>query len=81
MTYDNSGKVSLWKSQSDNEKAPILKGTVYAHRDVRQGEAIDIALWKNQSDNPKAPTLTGKLSDKQEKPAMASGNDFGGTPF
>ena len=65
MSYDNRGKVSLWKKdQNAPEKAPILRGTVVAPRNIREGEEMEIALWKNDSSNPKAPALTGKLSDK-----------------
>jgi hypothetical protein len=66
MEYDNSGKVSLWKNQAENPKAPVLKGTAYAHRDIKKGEPVEISLWKNDSENPKAPVLTGKVGDKQE---------------
>lgn len=62
--YDNRGKVSLWKGHAESERAPVLKGTVYAHRDIREGEILDIALWKNETENPKAPVLRGKISDK-----------------
>lgn len=63
--YDNRGDVALWKPKSDNPKAPAAKGTVIAHRDIREGEALDIALWRNQSDNPNAPLMKGRISDKQ----------------
>ena len=62
--YDNRGQVSLWKPESDNPKAPAYKGTVVAHRDIREGEEFEIALWANPSDNPKAPKVKGKISDK-----------------
>jgi len=62
--FDNRGQVSLWKSKSDNPKAPSAKGTVVAHRDIREGEELDIALWREHSDNPKAPIMKGKISDK-----------------
>lgn len=62
--YDNRGQVSLWKPESDNPKAPAYRGTVIAHRDIREGEEIEIALWPNHSDNPKAPKVRGKVSDK-----------------
>lgn len=67
MSYDNRGQVALWKSNSDNPKAPAAKGTVIAHRDIREGEELDIALWRNDSDNPNAPVMKGKISDKVEK--------------
>ena len=65
--YDNRGQVSLWKNDTDNPKAPMLKGTYIAHRDIKEGESIDIALWRNDSENPKAPTLKGKGQDRQEQ--------------
>lgn len=64
MEYDNRGQVALWRPKTDNPKAPAAKGTVVAHRDIREGEEIDIALWKNDSDNPNAPLMKGKISDK-----------------
>ena len=71
--YDNRGKVSIWKNDnSKNEKAPILKGSLFAHRDIKEGEMIEIALWKNESDNEKAPTLRGNVSDKREAQATAT---------
>ena len=65
--YDNKGQVALWKGKSDNEKAPALKGTAIAHRDIKQGETVDISLWKNETDNPNAPVLKGKMADKYVK--------------
>jgi hypothetical protein len=67
--FDNRGQVSLWKTKSDNPKAPVASGHVVAHRDIREGEELDISLWKNTSDNPKAPVMKGKISDKFEKRA------------
>ena len=80
--YDNRGQVSLWKPESDNPKAPAARGTVIAHRDIREGETLDIALWRNQSDNPKAPLMKGKISDKRDQqprdyPEPAGGDDLG----
>ena len=72
--YDNRGKVSIWKNDnSKNEKAPILKGSIFAHRDIKEGEMIEVALWKNESDNEKAPTLRGNISDKREPQANGGG--------
>jgi len=63
MEYDNRGNVSLWKNDSDNERAPILNGKVVAHRNIGEGETLDISLWKNNSENERAPALTGKIND------------------
>lgn len=64
--YDNRGQVALWRPNSDNPKAPQARGSFIAHRDIKEGEEVDIALWRNHSDNPKAPVMKGKISDKQE---------------
>ena len=69
--YDNRGQVSLWRVKSKHPKAPQAQGTVIAHRDIKEGEELDISLWKNDSDNPKAPVMKGKMSDKFEKRADA----------
>jgi hypothetical protein len=64
--YDNRGQVALWRSKSDNPKAPTAKGTVIAHRDIKEGETVDIALWRNDSGNERAPVMKGKIQDRQE---------------
>jgi len=56
------GNASLWKGEGG--RAPVLSGNFVAHRNIREGEVIDIALWRNKSDNEKAPYLTGKVQDK-----------------
>jgi len=71
--FDNRGQVSLWKKDSDNEKAPVLSGSVVAHRDIAEGEALDIALWKNESENENAPALKGKISNKYQKEDAGQG--------
>jgi hypothetical protein len=65
--YDDRGRVSLWKPESDHPKSPILSGTLCAHRDIREGETVFIGLWKSTSDHPNAPILIGKLTDPREK--------------
>ncbi len=61
MEYDNRGKVSLWKSDKGGSN-PILTGKVVAHRDIKQGETIDIALWKRDASGNQ-PVMTGKIQD------------------
>lgn len=63
MSYDNELKISLWKSDGTNPKAPVLKG-----KTTINGTEYEVALWKNDSDNPKAPTLNGKLQLPQDRP-------------
>ena len=65
MEYDNRGQISLWGKKPDaSENAPAAKGHFFAHRDIKEGEQIEVALWKNDNDNPNAPKLKGKVSDK-----------------
>lgn len=63
MSYDNELKISLWKSDGSNAKAPILKGKATIN-----GTEYEVALWKNSSDNPKAPTLNGTLQLPKSRP-------------
>ena len=62
MQYDNRGKVSLWKNDREGDRQPVLKGKLVAHRDLKEGETIDIALWK-QDATGNQPVMTGKISD------------------
>lgn len=63
--YDNKGQIALWNNEKHEKggKAPYLKGSFFAHRDIKAGEKIDIGLWVQESDNPKAPRLKGKIAD------------------
>jgi len=72
MDYDNKGQVALWKNKTDNEKAPNAKGHFFAHRDIKEGEKVDLALWKNVSDNDNAPVMKGKISDEMQKSVGSS---------
>jgi SET domain-containing protein len=76
MEYDNRGQAALWKSTSDNPKAPALRGTMTAHRDIKEGEEIELAFWRSESDNDRAPVLKGKAKDKfkedRELPTFSS---------
>ena len=77
--YDNRGKVAIWKhlNQSNNLSAPILKGTIYAHRDIKEGERLDISLWRSESSSNNAPVLTGKIQDKFVKEPQVSSFPLG----
>ena len=71
QSFDNRGQISLWKNETGNLKAPTAKGHFIAHRDIREGEQIEVSLWRNQSDNPNAPVMIGKIQDKfvKQEPA------------
>ena len=72
MEYDNRGKVSLWKNDREGERQPVVKGKLVAHRDIKEGETIDIALWKQADVTGRQPIMTGKISDVYVPP-----QDFG----
>lgn len=63
--FDNKGQIALWTNEKHEKggKAPYMKGSLFAHRDIKAGEKIDIGLWLQESDNPKAPKLKGKIAD------------------
>jgi hypothetical protein len=54
----------LWKNTSNNQSAPAAKGHFYAHRDIKEGEQIEVSLWKENSQNPNAPVMKGRIQDK-----------------
>lgn len=66
QTYDNRGKISLWKNDREGQSQPTLTGNLVAHRDIKEGETIRVALWKNDPDGRK-PVLSGKISDQVER--------------
>jgi hypothetical protein len=65
--FDERGRGSLWEVTSDHPKAPTYRGKVFAHRDIREGEELELSLWPNKSDNPKAPQIRAQLKDKYVK--------------
>ena len=67
MEYDNRGKVSLWKNNREGERQPVVTGKVVAHRDIKEGETLDIALWRREDAAGNQPIMTGKISDVYKK--------------
>jgi hypothetical protein len=74
MEYDNRGKVSLWKNDRGGS-GPILNGKVVAHRDIKEGETIDIALWKRDAAGNQ-PVMTGKIQDVYNSSAAVEDDDL-----
>ncbi len=74
MEYDNRGKVSLWKNDRGGS-GPILSGKVVAHRDIKEGETIDIALWKREAAGNQ-PVMTGKIQDVYNSSAAVEDDDL-----
>lgn len=79
MEYDNRGKVSLWKNDRGGS-GPILSGKVVAHRDIKEGETIDIALWKRDAaffgSAGNQPVMTGKIQDVYNSSAAVEEDDL-----
>jgi len=81
--YDDRGKIALWRNTTGNPNAPVAKGHFYAHRDIKEGEQIDVSLWKESSQNANAPVMKGEIQDKYVKkdgftdaPAVAASEDI-----
>ena len=47
MPYEQKpGQGTLWRnSYKTGDNHPDAKGTIMAHRDIREGEVIEIAAW------------------------------------
>lgn len=57
MSYEKVGSISLWESNSDNEKAPALRGEVEIN-DVK----YSVALWPfDGEDTTNGPKLKGSV--------------------
>tara|TARA_R110002012_G_scaffold122358_2_gene272363 strand:+ start:157 stop:465 length:309 start_codon:yes stop_codon:yes gene_type:complete len=69
--YDDRGKIALWRNTTGNPNAPVAKGHFYAHRDIKEGEKIDVSLWKESSQNANAPVMKGEIQDKFVKDGFA----------
>ena len=67
MEYDNRGKVSLWKNDRQGDTQPVVTGKLVAHRDIKEGETLDIALWKRDDASGNQPIMTGKIADVYKK--------------
>lgn len=65
--YDNTNTISLWKNESDNDKAPILKGSLNI-----DGRDYKVSIWKRNSDNPKAPVLGGAIEPAEGAASSSS---------
>lgn len=63
MEYDNTNRGAVWKNETDNPKAPTLKGECNI-----DGTDYLVSAWKNDtSSNPKRPVLSFSFEKKQAK--------------
>lgn len=85
-------RISLWDVESDNERAPIARGTIQLTAEVveelyelvQDGEEyveLGVSLWTSDSENAKAPSFTGLIKSPSERAAeieAAKAKDSGG---
>ena len=60
---DKPGTGATWKNESTNPQAPAYKGHFFAHRDIKEGEKIDLALFANDSQNERAPAYNVRVQN------------------
>jgi hypothetical protein len=65
------GRGSGWTNQSDNPKAPKLKGSM-----CWNGEQINWAIWKNVKKKDTDPDWGLKLEEPRDMPPKSSGGNF-----
>lgn len=66
MEYDNRGRVSMWKNDRQGDTQPYVTGKICVHRDIKEGETIDLALWINRDHQGNQPHFRGKVSDPKD---------------
>lgn len=70
--------ISLWRVQSENERAPVYRGTVevtpelmeYLAKQFDAGNekaVVDVSLWRNESEHEKAPLLKGSVTEPKPR--------------
>lgn len=65
-----------------NKKAPVFSGNLYAHRDIKRGEMVELAAWFADNDNERAPVLRLSVQDKREPSggAISQSGPYGPAP-
>ena len=81
--------ISLWRSRSENEKAPVYRGVIqvteelleYLQKqfdDANRDEdfvTIEVSIWKNNSEHEKAPLLKGNVEPPRERDNNSDDDD------
>lgn len=84
----DKARISLWNTNSDNEKAPIARGTIQLTLAIveelaemlENGEeefTLGVSLWESDSDNERAPNFTGLLQSPSERQEALSASKSG----
>lgn len=79
-TKELKSRISLWDVDSDNDRAPVARGTIQLTAEVVQelydlveeGEEIvelGVSIWTTDSDNEKAPSFNGVVKSPSERAA------------
>jgi uncharacterized protein (DUF736 family) len=63
MDYDNTNSGTLWKNESDNEKAPMYRGKINV-----EGKEYEIAAWLREAKSGKGKFLSLKIQEPYKKP-------------
>lgn len=71
MTYSpKPGQGGLFKNDRKTEdKHPTMKGYVIAHRDIKDGERLDLAAWTKDGKDGKFFSLRMSDSNRPDEPA------------
>ena len=77
MAYDNKpGDVALFKFQPkdfrEGVQYPSMTGYMVAHRDIREGDRVELAVWRREPKAGGTPFLSGQSSDP--RPANGAGS-------
>lgn len=73
-------RISLWDVESDNERAPIARGTIQLTAEVveelydlvQEGTdfvELGVSIWLSDSENERAPKFTGLIKSPSEREA------------
>lgn len=73
-------RISLWDVDSENEKAPVARGTIQLTSEVVQElmelvedgadiVELSVSIWNSNSENERAPTFTGLIKSPSEREA------------
>ena len=68
------GQGGLWKNEhKSSETHPGMKGYVIAHRDIREGERLDMAAWTKDKNGVKWQSL--QMQDAWKAPEQGAPKD------
>lgn len=73
-------RISLWDVESDNDRAPVARGTIQLTAEVveelyeliQEGEEmveLGVSIWTTDSENEKAPSFNGVVKSPSERAA------------